>query len=67
MIPMYKITVTKTNGNKLSYPKVTEFRTSNTKLGQRITFRQVNGVKVDIAVDVVDKFELERVDTNENL
>lgn len=57
---MYKITVTKTNGRKLSYPKVTEFRTSNTKLGQRITFRQVNGVKVDIAVDVVERFELER-------
>lgn len=64
---MYKITVTKTNGRKLSYPKVTEFRTSNTKLGQRISFRQTNGVKIDIAVDVVDKFELERVDTNENL
>lgn len=67
VIPIFKITVTKTNGRKLSYPKVTEFRTSNTKLGQRISFRQTNGVKIDIAVDVVDKFELERVDTNENL
>lgn len=52
---------------KLTYPKVTEFRTSNTKLGQRVSFKQVNGVKIDVAVDVVDKFELERVDTNENL
>lgn len=64
---MYKITIVKTNGMKLAYPKVTEFRTSNTKQGQRISFRQINGVKIDIAVDVVDKFELERVDTNENL
>lgn len=67
MIPIFKITVTKTNGMKLTYPKVTEFRTSNTKLGQRVSFKQVNGVKIDVAVDVVDKFELERVDTNENL
>ena len=61
MIPMYKITVTKTNGNKLSYPKVTEFRTSNTKFGQRISFWQTNGVKIDIGLDIIDKFEWERV------
>lgn len=57
---MYKITIIKTDGRKMTYPKVTKFRTSNTKFGQRISFWQTNGVKIDIGLDIIDKFEWER-------
>lgn len=57
---MYQIHIVKTNGQEMSYPKVTKFSMSKTKLGQRFTFNQVNGVKIDIAVDVIKDLEIKR-------
>ena len=52
---MYKITI-----NGATYPKVTNFRTSESKLGQRFTFYQANGVKISKLIKDIEKLEIER-------
>lgn len=52
---MFKIKI-----NKATYPKVTKFRTSQSKLGQRIVFKQANGVKHSILISEINKLEIER-------
>ena len=54
---MYKITI-----NGATFPKVIHFRTSQSKLGQRIVIKQANGVKHSILLDEVDKVKIERED-----
>ena len=53
--PMYKITI-----NGATYPKVIHFRTSQSKLGQRIVIEQANGVKHSILISEINKLEIER-------
>lgn len=48
--------------NGAIFPKVIEFRTSQTKLGQRIIIKQANGVKHSILISEIDKLEIERED-----
>lgn len=54
---MYKITI-----NGATYPKVIHFRTSQSKLGQRIVIEQANGVRHSILVSEINKLEIERED-----
>ena len=53
--PMYKITI-----NGAAFPKVTEFKTTESKLGQRLIIKQANGVKHSILLDEIDKIKIER-------
>ena len=52
---MYKITI-----NGATYPKVVHFRTSQSKLGQRIVINQANGVQHSILISEINKLEIER-------
>ena len=52
---MYKIKL-----NNATYPKVVEFRTGNSKLGQRIVIKQANGVQHSILISEIKKLEIER-------
>lgn len=52
---MYKITI-----NGVVNPKVTEYKTRNTKRGKRIIFKQANGVKRNVLLKDTDKVEIER-------
>ena len=54
---MYKIKL-----NNATFPKVIEFRTSQTKLGQRIVIKQANGVRHSILISEINKLEIERED-----
>ena len=49
--------------NGATYPKVTKFRTSESKLGklgQRIVIKQANGVQHSILISEINKLEIER-------
>ena len=46
--------------NGATYPKVVHFRTSQSKLGQRIVIEQANGVKYSILISEIEKIEIER-------
>ena len=52
---MYKIKL-----NNATFPKVIHFRTSQSKLGQRIVIEQANGVKHSILISEIEKIEIER-------
>ena len=52
---MYKITI-----NGATFPKVTEFKTTESKLGQRIIIKQANGVKHSILISEINKLKIER-------
>ena len=52
---MYKIKI-----NNATYPKVTHFKTSQSKLGQRIIIKQANGVEYSILISEINKLEIER-------
>ena len=55
--PMYKITI-----NGATYPKVIHFRTSQSRLGQKIVIEQVNGVRHSVLIEKINKLEIERED-----
>ena len=55
--PMYKITI-----NGATFPKVTEFKTTESKLGQRIVIEQANGVRHSVLIEKINKLEIERED-----
>ena len=46
--------------NGVTYPKVVHFRTSQSKLGQRIVIEQANGVQHSILISEINKLEIER-------
>ena len=52
---MYKIKL-----NNATFPKVVHFRTSQSKLGQRIVIKQANGVQHSILISEINKLEIER-------
>lgn len=52
---MYKLKI-----NGATFPKVIEFRTSQSKLGQRIVIEQANGVQHSILISEINKLEIER-------
>ena len=52
---MYKIKI-----NGAAFPKVIHFRTSQSKLGQRIVIEQANGVRHSVLVSEINKLEIER-------
>ena len=54
---MFKIKI-----NGANYPKVVRFRTSQSRLGQRIVIEQANGVRHSILVSEINKLEIERED-----
>ena len=54
---MYTLTI-----NGATFPKVIHFRTSQSKLGQRIVIRQENGVQHSILISEINKLEIERED-----
>ena len=54
---MYKITI-----NGATFPKVTEFKTTESKLGQRIVIEQANGVRHSVLIEKINKLEIERED-----
>ena len=47
--------------NGATFPKVTEFKTTESKLGRRIVIKQANSVKYSILLKEVEKMEIERV------
>ena len=53
--PMYKITI-----NGATFPKVTEFKTTESKLGRRFKTKQLNGVEYSILISEINKLEIER-------
>ena len=52
---MYTLTI-----NGATYPKVVHFRTSQSKLGQRIVIEQANGVKISLLVKDIENMKIER-------
>ena len=54
---MYTLTI-----NRAIYPKVVHFRTSQSKLGQRIVINQANGVRHSVLIEKINKLEIERED-----
>ena len=46
--------------NGATYPKVVHFRTSQSKLGQRIVINQANGVQHSILISEINKLKIER-------
>ena len=46
--------------NGATYPKVIHFRTSQSRLGQRIVIEQANGVEVKFLISEINKLEIER-------
>ena len=54
---MYTLTI-----NGATYPKVVHFRTSQSKLGQRIVIEQANGVRHSVLIEKINKLEIERED-----
>ena len=52
---MYKITI-----NGATFPKVTEFKTSESKSGRRFKTKQLNGVEWSILTSEINKLEIER-------
>ena len=46
--------------NGATYPNVVHFRTSQSKLGQRLVIKQANGVKTRLLVKDIEKLEIER-------
>ena len=52
---MYTLTI-----NGATYPKVIHFRTSQSRLGQRIVIKQANGVQQSILISEINKLEIER-------
>ena len=54
---MYTLTI-----NGATFPKVTEFKTTESKLGRRFKTKQLNGVEYSILVSEINKLEIERED-----
>ena len=54
---MYTLTI-----NGAIYPKVVHFRTSQSKLGQRVVINQANGVRHSVLIEKINKLEIERED-----
>ena len=52
---MYTLTI-----NGATFPKVIHFRTSESKLGQRIIIEQANGVKISLLVKDIENMKIER-------
>ena len=52
---MYTLTI-----NGATYPKVTEFKITESKLGRRFKTKQLNGVEYSILVSEINKLEIER-------
>ena len=52
---MYKITI-----NRATFPKVTEFKTTESELGRRFKTKQLNGVEYSILISEINKIEIER-------
>ena len=52
---MYTLTI-----NGATFPKVIHFRTSQSKLGQRIIIEQANGVKISLLVKDIENMKIER-------
>ena len=52
---MYKIKI-----NGATFPKVVHFRTSQSKLGQRIVINQANGAQYSILISEINKLKIER-------
>lgn len=52
---MYKITI-----NGAAFPKVIEFKTTESKLGRRFKTKQLNGVEYSILISEINKLEIER-------
>ena len=52
---MYKITI-----NGAAFPKATEFKTTESKLGRRFKTKQLNGVEYSILISEINKLEIER-------
>ena len=52
---MYTLTI-----NGATYPKVIHFRTSQSKLEQRIIIEQANGVKISLLVKDIENMKIER-------
>ena len=46
--------------NGATFPKVIHFRTSQSKLGQRIVIEQANGVRHSVLIEKINKLEIER-------
>ena len=53
--PMYKITI-----NGATFPKVIEFKTTESKLGRRFKTKQLNGVEYSILISEINKIKIER-------
>ena len=52
---MYKITI-----NGATFPKVIEFKTTESKLGRRFKTKQLNGVEYSILISEINKLKIER-------
>ena len=52
---MYTLTI-----NGATYPKVIHFRTSQSRLGQKIVIEQANGVRHSVLIEKINKLEIER-------
>ena len=52
---MYTLTI-----NGATFPKVIHFRTSQSRLGQRIVIEQANGVRHSVLIEKINKLEIER-------
>ena len=48
--------------NGATFPKVTEFKTTESKLGRRFKTKQLNGVEYSILISEINKIEIERED-----
>ena len=46
--------------NGATFPKVIHFRTSQSRLGQKIVIEQANGVEVKFLISEINKLEIER-------
>ena len=46
--------------NGATFPKVTEFKTTKSKLGRRFKTKQLNGVEYSILISEINKLEIER-------
>ena len=46
--------------NGATFPKVIHFRTSESKLGQRLIIKQANGVKISLLVKDIENMKIER-------
>ena len=46
--------------NGATFPKVTEFKTTESKLGRRFETKQANGVEYSILISEINKIKIER-------